>query len=154
MPLIEIEKLRPEHLECLTDFFKEIDAPEYRKDFLPHPFSAEHAKLICNYKGRDLYFSILMDRKEMIGYGMLRGWDEGYEVPSIGLCILKKYQGIGLGKLLLNFLETVSRLQGCDKTMLKVKKDNQAAKSLYESQRYVFKEYNEEFLIGFKKLPG
>jgi ribosomal protein S18 acetylase RimI-like enzyme len=153
MPLIEIEKIRPEHLARLKEFFREIDAPDYRKDFSPHPFDAEQAMRICNYGGRDLYFAILMDRKEMVGYGMLRGWDEGYEVPAIGLCILKKYQGIGLGKLLLNFLETVSRLAGSSKTMLKVKKDNVAAKGLYESQQYVFKEYNEEFLIGFKKLP-
>ncbi len=88
----------------------------------------------------------------MVGYGILRGWDEGYDVPSIGLCVLKKYQGMGLGRLLLNFLEVVSRLSGSSKTMLKVKKDNSAAKGLYESERYVFKEYNEEFLIGFKQL--
>ncbi len=150
--MIEIEKIGPAHLERLNVFFKAIDAPEYRKDFAPHPFSAEEAGRICDHKGRDLYFAVIMDGKEMIGYGILRGWDEGYEVPSIGLCVLKEFQGFGVGRLLLDFLETVSRLEGSSKTMLKVKKDNLAAKSLYESRRYVFKEYNEEFLIGYKEL--
>ncbi len=152
MPTIEIVKLKPECLERLINFFEEINSTKYTDDFSPHPFNAQYAKLICNYQGRDLYYSILLDGEKMIGYGMLRGWDEGYEIPSIGLCILKKHQGVRLGKLLVNFLETVSRLKGCSKVMLKVKKNNTIAKRLYESQKYVFIEHNEEFLIGFKSI--
>lgn len=152
MHSIEIIRLRAEHAGRLADFFKTIDTSEYRKDFAPHPFNEEYAKFVCNYDGSDLYFSVLHDGKEIIGYGILRGWDEGYEVPSIGLCILKKYQGSGLGRLLLNFLEIVSRLRGCSTVMLKVKKDNPVAKKLYESQGYDLKEHNEDFLIGYKKI--
>lgn len=150
--MIEIVRLRPEHMEYLIRFFEAINEPEYIKDFSPHPFNEENAIGVCNYQGQDLYFSVLLNGGEIIGYGILRGWDEGYEIPSIGLCILKKYQGSGLGRLLLNFLETASKLKGCSKVMLKVKRDNEIAKRLYESQRYVFKEYNEEFLIGYKQL--
>ena len=88
----------------------------------------------------------------MIGYGLLRGWDEGYEVPAIGLCVLKKYHGKGLGKLLLAFLETDSRVEGASEVMLKVKKNNAAAISLYKKQGFDLKEYNDLFLIGRKRL--
>jgi ribosomal protein S18 acetylase RimI-like enzyme len=150
--MIEIVRLRGEHLGLLKRFFEAINTSEYRKDFSPHPFNEDYAKFVCNYKGSDFYFSILLNNEEIIGYGMLRGWDEGYEIPSIGLCVLKKYQGSGLGRLILNFLETASRLKGCSKVMLKVRKGNVVAKKLYESQKYAFKEYNEEFLIGYKEL--
>lgn len=152
MQMIEIEKLRPEHLAGLKVFFDAIDTPEYRENFSPHPFDAENAERVCYYNGQDLYYAILLDRKGVIGYGMLRGWDEGYEIPSIGLCILKQYQGGGFGKLLLNLLEAVSRLRRCPKVMLKVKKSNKEAISLYESQKYVFSEHNEDFLVGYKIL--
>jgi len=150
MPTVEIVKLKPEYEEFLVHFFKKINSPEYTVNFAPHPLNTEYAKLICNYKGYDLYYSILIDAKEIIGYGMLRGWDEGYEIPSIGLCILKKYQGISLGKVMLNFLETLSMLKGCSKVMVKVIKNNTKARELYQSQGYVLKDHNEDFLIGYK----
>ncbi len=152
MPTIEIVRLRAAHQKSLADYFKNINLPEYTKDFFPHPFDEENARRICEYPGRDLYYSVLMDGKEVIGYGMIRGWDEGYEVPSLGICIVRKYQGKGLGRLMLKFLETVSKLQGTDKIMLKVKKDNETAIKLYESHRYVFREYDGNFLIGYKDL--
>ncbi len=150
--MIEIVRLRPEHMEYLIRFFEAINEPEYIKDFSPHPFNEENAMRVCNYQGQDLFYSVLLGEKKIIGYGMLRGWDEGYEIASIGLCILKKYQGIGLGRLLLSFLETVSRVRGCLRVMLKVKKGNKKAKRLYETQGYIFKEHDEELLIGYKNF--
>ena len=152
--MIEIVRIKPKNLEVLAGFFNEVNIPEYTRDFSPHPFNAGNAARVCNYTGRDLYYAVLIDGRKMIGYGMLRGWDEGYEIPSVGLCVLKKYHGIGLGKLLLNFLETVAGLSGCSKVMLKVKKNNKVARKLYDSQKYVFKEYNQDFIIGHKDLKG
>jgi ribosomal protein S18 acetylase RimI-like enzyme len=136
----------------LTRFFEEINSPEYTDFFSPHPLDATYAEHICHYQGRDLYYAIVHNGTKIIGYGMLRGWDEGYEIPSIGLCVLKKYQGSGLGKILLHFLETVIRLNGCDKVMLKVKKNNLAAFKLYREANYSFKEYDEQSWVGFKQL--
>src|SRR3972149_4194333 len=124
--MIEIVRIKPEHLKVLAGFFNEINIPEYTGDFSPHLFNAENAASVCNYTGHDLYYAVLIDGGKMVGYGMLRGWDEGYEIPSIGLCILKEYKRRGLGKVLLNFLETAARLKGASRVMLKVKKDNEA----------------------------
>jgi len=150
--MIEIERLRPEHLDRLKVFFEAINNPAYVENFSPHPFDDENANRVCNYNGQDLYYSVLLDRSEIIAYGILRGWDEGFEIPSIGLCVLQGYQGRGLGELLMNLLETVSRLRSCQKVMLKVKKNNTAAISLYEKRKYVFSEYNKDFLVGYKNL--
>jgi len=154
MSAIEIIRLNPHYLTSLTNFFAEIDSPKYTDFFSPHPFNAEYAKRVCDYEGKDLYYAILQDPIKIIGYGMLRGWDEGHDIPSIGLCILREYQGSGLGKLLLQFLEMVVRFNGCDKVMLKIKKNNTVAMRLYEKAKYSFKEYDEQFWVGFKNLPA
>ena len=152
MSSIEIIKLRNEHVGRLISFFNKINSPEYVKDFFPHHFNKENARLVCNYEGQDLYFAILLDGEEIIGYCMLRGWDEGYQIPSIGLCVLKKFQGLGIGKIIIKFLETVAILQGCSRVMLKVNRDNFSAIKLYINQGYDCKEFDEEFLIGFKNI--
>lgn len=152
MSLIEIVRLRQEHLERLVSFFRLIDSPEYTKDFSPHPFNEEHARFVCHYEGKDAYYAVLQDEDEIIAYCMMRGWDEGYDIPSLGLCVLSKYHGFGLGRAIMNFLEASSRLRGCSKVMLKVKKDNAVARNLYAGQGYVFKEHNDAFLVGFKDI--
>ena len=157
MSTLQITPLSPELERQLLKFFEEIDRDEYKLDFHPHPFSAEYAKKISGHTGRDLYFAVLKDSADMVGYGMLRGWDEGYEIPSIGLCILKQFQGMGIGNLLLNFLEAVARFNECKKVMLKVRKGNNVARTLYERREYALTAYNDEFLIGIKNLttePG
>ena len=150
--MIEIVRLREEHVEQLKEFFEAINSPSYTNDFSPHPFDSPNAERVCGYRGKDKYFAILLNGDVVIGYGLLRGWDEGYAAPAIGLCVLKEYHGKGLGKLLLNFLETVSRVEGASEVMLKVKKTNTAAISLYQKQGFELKEYNDLFLIGRKRL--
>src|SRR3990167_10552528 len=59
----------------------------------------------------DLYFGLYLG-DYMIGYGMLRGMDEGYDVPFLGIAVDKKYQGKGLGKLLMHFLECQCKILG------------------------------------------
>lgn len=150
--MIEIVRLREEHIEQLKKFFEAINSPSYIDDFSPHPFDSSNAERVCKYHGKDKYCAILLNGEVIIGYGLLRGWDEGYEVPALGLCVLKEYHGKGLGKLLINFLETVSRLEGALNVMLKVKKKNEIAKNLYLRQGFDLKEYNDDFFIGHKQL--
>ena len=152
--MIGIVRLREEHRQLLDIFFQHINTPHYTQDFSPFPFDTKQATVLCEYQGHDLYYGIIMEDTKIIGFGMLRGWDEGYETPSIGLCILKDYQGMGFGNLMLAFLETASRVKGCSKVMLKVKKSNDKAKRLYEAGGYIFNEHDNEYLIGYKDLTG
>ena len=150
--MIEIVHLNAAHYKLLSRFFKEINTPDYIKDFSPHPFTTEHAEHICNYNGTDLYYAVLLEKERIVGYGMLRGWDEGYDVPSLGICILREHQSSSLGELLMLFLEVAARKRGCERIMLKVKSDNSTAISLYKKFGYIFEEYDKVFLVGLKDL--
>lgn len=150
--MIEIVKIGKNHVELLNIFLQHINTPEYRNEFSPFPFDRKQTTVLCDYQGQDLYYAIILENTKIIGLGMLRGWDEGYEIPSIGLCILKDYQGMGFGKLMLAYLEITSKVKGCSKVMLKVKKNNVRARRLYEAGGYLFAEHDSEYLIGYKDI--
>jgi ribosomal-protein-alanine N-acetyltransferase len=89
------------------------------------------------YNGKDLYYALLVDG-EMVGYGILRGWDEGYEVPSLGIAVDPASQGRGYGRLLIEFLHGTARQRGAKRIRLKVYAHNLRALALYKSLGYVF----------------
>jgi [ribosomal protein S18]-alanine N-acetyltransferase len=69
---------------------------------------------------------------------MLRGWDEGYDVPSLGIAVHPESRGQGLGELLMHFLHCAARRKGAREIMLKVYKENTAAYQLYLRLGYRF----------------
>ena len=82
----------------------------------------------------------------------MRGWDEGYEVPFLGIVISSKNRGKGLGKLLMQFLHDMARKRNAQVIKLKVYNDNNAAIKLYKSFGYKFECWNDKQLIGTVKL--
>ena len=78
---------------------------------------------------------------------MLRGFDEGYKIPSLGIIIHPNYRGFGFGKLMLNMAIIEAKLIGCKKIRLTVDEDNIIAKKLYKKAGFKFK--NE---VGIKQL--
>jgi ribosomal protein S18 acetylase RimI-like enzyme len=46
----------------------------------------------------------VLQGSRIVGYGMLRGWDEGYSVPSLGILVRAEACGQGIGKLLMEHL--------------------------------------------------
>src|SRR5690348_1954921 len=82
----EIRLLRPEDAEVLAQLFLALCADnESVRYFHPHPLTVEFAASLCGRPGhlRDRYFG-MWRQGSLAGYAMLRGWDEGYEVPSFG----------------------------------------------------------------------
>lgn len=146
-----IRPLEPADADALAAFFRCINTSDYRRAFAPHPFTAAEAGRVAGHRGRDLYVGVFAG-ETMIGYGMLRGLDEGFAVPSIGLCILAAYQGQGLGRQLLHYLIGASSERGAEEAMLKVRRDNPVARSLYEAGGFSFRDYDAEFLIGRRAL--
>lgn len=153
--------MKPLSLECvelnsssekpLADLFSLIQS---RKDdiyFHPHPFTKEEAKKLTLYEGLDLYY-ILTENYQILGYGMLRGWDEGYQVPSLGIYIHPDARGMGLGKLLMQFLHVTARRRGAEKVRLKVYSDNDVALNLYKGLGYVFEKEEAGQLVGILEL--
>lgn len=133
--------------KALKELFSEITQARDDEYFHPHPFNAEEAHKRCIYTGKDLYY-VLLARKKVLGYGMLRGWDEGYEVPSLGVLIRASARGAGLAEMFVHFLHTAARRCGARKVILKVYRENHAAKRLYEKIGYTFKESGDAQLHG------
>ncbi len=121
--------------------------------FYPHPADDITIDRIANYKGKDLYYLLVEDEK-ILGYGILRGWDEGYQTPSLGIAISPCVRGSGLGTLLMNFLHVAASRRGSRKVRLRVLKNNKKAISLYKNSGYVFKKdiKQPDYLVGFKIL--
>jgi ribosomal protein S18 acetylase RimI-like enzyme len=148
---LEVRAVTPEWEKPLAEFF-EVICESHDPFFHPHPFTGEFAKTIAYYRGKDLYY-LLVDEKEILAYGMLRGWDEGYEVPSLGIVVRPKSRGSKLGELMMHFLHAAARRNGARHIRLKVYAANTAARSLYERLGYQFaEEAGECQLVGKLQL--
>lgn len=135
----------------LASFFELIEQKGEDRYFHPHPFDRKKAGQLSQYKGRDLYFVQSSD-KNICGYGMLRGWDEGYSVPSLGIIIHPDYRGKKLGEKFMVFLHDQARRKGADRIMLKVYPDNLNAIALYRKMGYVFSGQRKGQLTGYAEL--
>jgi len=148
---LEILRLRPLHTAAIAKFFTIICENGLAENFHPHPFSDAEAKRLAAYEGKDLYY-ILVWQEEVIGYAMLRGWDEGYDIPSLGIAIHPKMQGKGLGRLLINFLHAAARLRNARKIRLTVGRENATAIKLYQLFGYTLQDHSASSLLGMLNL--
>jgi len=138
----------------LADFFAHLAATGVGDRFHPHPFTRAEAEARCAHAGRDLY-CVAVEAGVVLAYGMLRGWDEGYEVPSLGIAVHAGARGKGLGGALMLHLHEEARRRGAPRIRLKVYPDNAAAVQLYRSLGYVFEPALERGqLVGFKDLEN
>ncbi len=61
-----------------------------------------------------------MHEGSIVAYGMLRGWDEGYETPSLGIAVHSEWQARGVGRRMMEHLHQVARVRGAKRIRLKV----------------------------------
>lgn len=104
---------------------------EYMRYFTPFAFDRATVGRLLAETVRDVYLGVFCDG-ELAAFCMLRGWDEGYDVPSYGVIVSERFRGRGLGALTIELSKTVCRLRGARRLMLKVHPDNAAARGLYE----------------------
>lgn len=152
-PSLELVRLAPGWQEGLKLFFQDMKGSGDEVFFSPHPTDENSINRIASYNGKDLYY-LLIEGENVIGYGLLRGWDEGYQIPSLGLAIHPSARGRGLGKMLMDFLHLLAFRRGASKVRLRVRANNAKAISLYKSLGYAFEEDTNQagFLIGFKNV--
>lgn len=153
-----IVPLSPATVDPLLGLLAALDASGATPWFNPHPFTREHLQSLCDPGRKDLYFVLTMGG-EALGYGLLRGWDEGYEVPSLGIAVHPERSGAGLGAAMMEFLHCAARLRGSPRVRLRVKSDNARAIALYRRLGYRFEELPQQaddgaYLVGFKELAG
>jgi GNAT superfamily N-acetyltransferase len=130
---MQFEVVGPHHADMLADLLPRIDSTYFR----PHPMDAEGAARIVGLNGRDLYLLGVV-QGEAVAYGMLRGWDEDYPVPSLGIGVRKDALRMGYGRAMMLALHEAARASGASTVRLRVNPENVAALSLYRSLGYRF----------------
>ena len=138
------------YIDLIESFFEGVSKDD-ELFFHPHPLNIIGFQKEISNKEKNLYF-FGENKGKFIGYGILRGWDEGYDVPSLGILISKKYKGKGYGLDMMEYLEIQSRKKRAKRIRLTVLKKNLKAISLYKQLGYTLSDYDEFNLIGFKNL--
>ena len=147
------QALSSEHAASLALFFGRLRQANIENFFHPHPLTSEEAVARANYSGQDFY-CVMLQENEVIGYGMLRGWDEGYAVPSLGIALDPSIRGRGYGRLLMDYLRDAAKKRGVTRIRLKVDPRNSPAIELYRSLGYALEEQEDQQLIGFLSLAS
>lgn len=148
-------RLEPRHAAGLAALFERFAADPATAAFHPHPMTARWAARVCAGDGADLYAAVWRADApgELLGYGMLRGWDEGYEIPSLGIAIEPAQRGQGLGLTMMAYLHAQAVARGAPRIRLKVYPDNAGAVRLYEGLGYRFGDALEAGqLVGILEL--
>jgi ribosomal-protein-alanine N-acetyltransferase len=156
---VSIRAVETRDLECLTSFLEDNNRPQITRGFHPFPLNHETSARIANGPSLDRFFVALLN-EQIIGISMLRGWDEGYEIPSFGIMVDYRYQGQGIGRKLTEFAIAEAEHIGCLRVRLSVIASNIAAVHLYTSlgfnetsrERITISGLPDEKIIMFKNL--
>jgi GNAT superfamily N-acetyltransferase len=153
---LAIERLSAVDANGLGRFFEALQRDaESLRFFHPFPLTPAFAALLCARQSESLdrhYITRYHDR--LAAYSMLRGWDEGYTIPSFGACTHPGLRNAGLGHWLLAHALTETRAAGAGKLRLTVYKENLRAIHLYRKFGFVFSNKNERELVGVLNLDS
>jgi ribosomal protein S18 acetylase RimI-like enzyme len=129
---IVIEPVEAGHAQALAELFEQNRVPAVTDSFDPFPLTADEAKRITLEPRLDAYFVASME-SELVAMSMLRGFDEGFAVPSFGIFVDHRHQGRGVGCRLTAWTVAEARRRGCAAIRLSVYASNKAALRLYRS---------------------
>lgn len=152
---IECVLLRPGREHALARFFADLAAAGDDAFFHPHAGDAVSLRTIAESAGEDLYV-VFVEGDDVRAYGLLRGWNEGYAIPSLGIAVHPEARCAGIGRLVMEYLETMARRRGAPAIRLRVHKDNAHAIAMYERRGYAMKpdENDTRLLVGVKSFGG
>lgn len=149
--ILRVERLGEKDLTQLSGLFAVIAGDSTALAFHPHPFTTGQAEMIALHKGRDIYLGAFIN-EALIGYGMLRGWDSGYQIPSLGIYLSPNVRRRGLAAVFMSALHQYARDNGAEQVMLKVYPTNSPAIKLYEGIGYKFEAKDAGQLVGYFNL--
>ncbi len=128
---MKIRTVRPADAPDLETLFARLDTDWFR----PHDLGPDGARAVADHVGEDVYLIGFLGSTP-VAYGMLRGWDEGYETPSLGIAIREGYRDRGLGRQVMSALHDVVRVRGGHRVRLRVAAGHARARHLYASMGY------------------
>ncbi len=156
---MEIRRPEPYDQTTIAQFFQALVAGDDSQTFHPHPFRASEASHITKGfspqgKPTNDIFCFGFVRCEAVTYGMLRGWDEGFSEPSLGIAVHPNFRGQGLAGQMVRQLHELARLRGATSIRLKVYRSNTVAINFYKKLGYVLTEYDESQWLGRLSLKA
>ena len=128
--------LIPADETALVLLFRTICEDPTSSGFRPHSFDAETAARLVRHGGRDAYVVAAAADGTLVAYGMLRGWDEGFAVPSLGIYLVPRMRGTGVVERLMRDLHGVAARSGATQVRLTVDAWNERAIRLYRRLGY------------------
>ncbi len=127
-----IRRVRPGDDKALAEVFATLDGDPH---FSPHPMTTNHAQKIVARSGRNVY-ALAFFGDVSVAYGLLRGFDEGYAVPRLGIAVAPKWRGTGVGRRMMKFLHEEAWALGSSVVELRVHPDNAGAIKMYRAFGY------------------
>lgn len=152
---VRFRRLTPRYVHELVAFLERLAESGDHQFFHPHPFTPQAVETLAGPGCRDEYVVVTAGREgPVVAYGMLRGWEEGFEVPSLGIAVDRQWRGCGLGRRLVSQVHAIARSRAAPAIRLKVYRSNVPAVALYRSFGYEFQPYSHDQWLGLLTLPG
>lgn len=152
---VRLRRLTPRHVHELSAFLGRLAVAGDARHFHPHPFTTAVIAELAGSERRDEYHVLTAGRDgPVVGYGMLRGWEEGHAVPSLGVAVDGQWRGLGLGRRLVVHLHAVAIARGAARVRLKVYRANATAVALYRSLGYVLQAHSADEWLGVFDLAA
>jgi ribosomal protein S18 acetylase RimI-like enzyme len=156
-----VEPVTGQHVDALIELFERNSVPTVAASFDPFPLTAGEARRIALEPRKDAYF-VASCAGRLLGFSMLRGFDEGFAVPSFGVFVDHEAQGRGIGRALTTWTIDAARRRGCPAVRLSVYSTNSVARGLYASLGFVESERQamdrvagpEEKIVMYLSLGG
>lgn len=156
-PAVTVPSFRPlipADETALLALFREILDDPASGGFRPHPYDAETASRLVRHAGLDAYL-VAQAEGTFVAYGMLRGWDEGYSVPSLGIYLSPGLRGTGAADPLMHDLHRIAARAGATQVRLTVDASNERAIRLYRRLGYRLRPHAQpDRLVGVVELPN
>jgi len=130
-----VRSLKTEDAAALSSLLR-AQSLTYMRFFTPFSFDQETMASLLATRRKDVFMGIYW-QNELCGFFMLRGWDEGFDVPAYGVLIAEECSGYSLAQLSIRMAKSICKLRGSSRLMLKVHTDNVAARILYEEAKFV-----------------
>lgn len=132
---LEARELTPADVEALGDLFQANDTRETRRQFSPFALDRAVARRLLESPHLDRFFGGWNEGR-LMAFGMLRGWDEGYAVPSFGLLLDAAARGRGLSQAMVAFGLGLARRLGCNEVRATVNASNLPSLRMLERAGY------------------
>jgi GNAT superfamily N-acetyltransferase len=146
----------PDDAHDLGEFFELLASdPDTPRLFHPHPLTRAFAQELCARVAgcRDAYF-VAWFAGRIVAYWMLRGWDEGFAVPSFGVAVHPLARGLRLGAAVLEHAIALCRERGAGRLRLTVYRSNERALQVYRRFGFALQDKNDRELIGLLELDS